>query len=633
MRLFILSWLILSSMHAFAQADSLQHLVNRENKDDRKLDLLLQLADATKNSDPARSFHAAQEAEHLAEKLKDARKLAESEFMIALYYNKSDKTDSVLYFTQKNIRALTAMGDKSGLLVNFNNLEGGYYMHGNRQREALERYYTSLKIADETGDPLSKIKSIGNIGWAFMELNRFDTAIVYFKRCIALMEANKINYFAAVYNNIASCYGEVKQYDSAMSSVNKGIEVARQNNDLIAEANGLNILGTVYQARGRYDDALKVLLEAKTIREKLGDPFFIVSDMATIAELYAKTGSPQKGIDICRQALQLAVENNITTKFPMIYAALALNYEAAGNYRAAADVYRKINALKDSIYADASPQALAEMQTKYETEKKERKISEQQNRISRQNLLITGSIMLFVLSGLLAITQYRRYQWKQKARLRTEILKQQELSIRAVIDAEEAERQRIAKDLHDGVGQMMSAAKMNLSAYEHRAGFDNGEDKQAFENIITLVDESCREVRAVAHNMMPNALLKNNLADAIREFINKLDTQKLQVHVYTEGLDQRLEANKEAMLYRVIQESVNNVIRHAQADILDISIISETHEITATIEDNGKGFDPQLQSEGMGLKNIRTRIGYLKGTVEVNSTPGKGTLIAIHVPL
>jgi signal transduction histidine kinase len=94
-----------------------------------------------------------------------------------------------------------------------------------------------------------------------------------------------------------------------------------------------------------------------------------------------------------------------------------------------------------------------------------------------------------------------------------------------------------------------------------------------------------------------------------------------------------LEANKEAMLYRVIQESVNNVIRHAQADILDISIIRETHEITATIEDNGKGFDPQLQSEGMGLKNIRTRIGYLKGTVEVNSTPGKGTLIAIHVPL
>jgi signal transduction histidine kinase len=633
MRLFILSCLILSSMHAFAQADSLQQLINRENKDDRKLSLLLQLADATKNSDPARSFHSAREAEQLAEKTKDARRIAEAEFLMALYYNKSDKTDSVLYFTQKNIRALTAMGDKSGLLVNFNNLEGGYYMHGNRYREALERYYTSLKIADETGDPLSRIKAIGNIGWAFMELNRFDTAIVYFKRCIALMEANNMNYFAAAYNNIASCYGEVKQYDSAMTSVNRGIEIARQNNDLISEANGLNILGTVYQAKGRYDDALKVLLDAKKIREKLGDPFFIVSDMATIAELYAKTGSPKKGIDICKQALQLAIENNITTKFPMIYSALALNYEAAGNYRAAADVYKKINALKDSIYADASPQALAEMQTRYETEKKERKISEQQNRISRQNLLITGSIILFMLAGLLAITQYRRYQWKQKARLRTEILKQQELSIRAVIEAEEAERQRIAKDLHDGVGQMMSAAKMNLSAYEHRTGFDNGEDKKAFENIITLVDESCREVRAVAHNMMPNALLKNSLGDAIREFINKLDTQTLQVHVYTEGLDQRMEANKEAMLYRVIQESVNNVIRHSQADILDISIIREAHEITATIEDNGKGFDLQQEAEGMGLRNIRTRIGYLKGTVEVNSSPGKGTLIAIHVPL
>jgi two-component system NarL family sensor kinase len=182
---------------------------------------------------------------------------------------------------------------------------------------------------------------------------------------------------------------------------------------------------------------------------------------------------------------------------------------------------------------------------------------------------------------------------------------------------------------------MMSAAKMNLSAYESNTWFKNEEEKKSFEKIIALVDESCKEVRYVSHNMMPNALLKNNLASAISEFIDKLDQQKLKVHLYTEGLEQRLNSDTETVLYRVIQECVNNVIKHAHANTLDISVIREDGSITATIEDNGKGFDStdKEKSEGIGLKNIRTRVGYLKGTVDFDSAPGKGTLVALHIPV
>jgi len=182
---------------------------------------------------------------------------------------------------------------------------------------------------------------------------------------------------------------------------------------------------------------------------------------------------------------------------------------------------------------------------------------------------------------------------------------------------------------------MMSAAKMNLSAYESNVQFTNEEEKRNFEKIVSLVDDSCKEVRVVSHNMMPNALLKNSLSSAIREFIDKLDHKKLQVHLYTGGLESRLDTNIETILYRVIQECVNNVIKHANANTLDISILIEQHEITATIEDNGQGFDTNDRNkfEGIGLKNIRTRIEYLKGTVDFDSSPGKGTLVALHVPL
>jgi signal transduction histidine kinase len=209
------------------------------------------------------------------------------------------------------------------------------------------------------------------------------------------------------------------------------------------------------------------------------------------------------------------------------------------------------------------------------------------------------------------------------------------MATRAVLEAEEAERQRIAKDLHDGVGQMISAAKMNLSAVESGLNLQTAEQKLAFENIIQLVDDSCKEVRSVSHNMMPNALLKNNLAAAIREFIDKLDQRVIKVHLYAKGLEERLDLNIETILYRVIQECVNNVIKHSGADTLDITIIKEPAELTATIEDNGNGFDTSDKEkfEGIGLKNMRTRVEYLKGTIDVDSAPGHGTVVALHIPL
>ena len=135
--------------------------------------------------------------------------------------------------------------------------------------------------------------------------------------------------------------------------------------------------------------------------------------------------------------------------------------------------------------------------------------------------------------------------------------------------------------------------------------------------------------------MMPNALLKNNLAAAIREFTDKLDQKMLKVHLYEQGLEERLDSNMETILYRIIQECVNNVIKHSEADTLDITIIKEPNEITATIEDNGKGFDTNDKEkfEGIGLKNMRTRINYLKGSIDFDSAPGHGTVVALHVPL
>lgn len=134
---------------------------------------------------------------------------------------------------------------------------------------------------------------------------------------------------------------------------------------------------------------------------------------------------------------------------------------------------------------------------------------------------------------------------------------------------------------------------------------------------------------------MPNALLKSGLASAVKEFLDKIDNRIIKISLHAEGLQQRLDSNTETVLYRVIQECVNNVIKHSGANKLDISLIKDADGISVTVEDNGRGFDTadKKKFEGIGLKNISSRVTFLKGTVDFDSSPGKGTLVAIHVPV
>jgi two-component system NarL family sensor kinase len=222
---------------------------------------------------------------------------------------------------------------------------------------------------------------------------------------------------------------------------------------------------------------------------------------------------------------------------------------------------------------------------------------------------------------------YNRSKIKQQAILQQTVMRQQKLAMEAVIEAEEKKRKRIARDLHNGVGQMMSAAQMNLSLLEKHINFYSSE------KAVALVDESCREVRSVSHNMMPNALIKTGLASAVRAFIEQIETPYLKVQVYTESLNETINKNTETVLYRVLQARVNNVVKHSGGTNLDIALIKDESGINTTIEDKGKGFNTNDKNKftGIGLDNIQKRIDFLKGTIEWQSSPGAGTLVAVYV--
>ncbi|MEP6847058.1 MAG: histidine kinase, partial [Panacibacter sp.] len=265
--------------------------------------------------------------------------------------------------------------------------------------------------------------------------------------------------------------------------------------------------------------------------------------------------------------------------------------KALKDYAGGLKYFEQYDSIRNVLQENEQFAAVAEAEEKYQSAKKEKQIQQQQFEIKQRNYWIIGISVLLLLGGLLGYSYYRRYRLKQQAHLHHEIIKQKDLATRAVIEAEERERKRIASELHDGVGQMMSAAKMNLSAIKSNLSFISGDQEHNFDKIVGLIDESCQEVRTVSHNMMPNALLKAGLAAAVREFIDKIDEHLIKINLYTEGLNQRIDSNIETVLYRVVQECVNNVIKHAGANHLDISLIKDADGISATIEDNGKGFE------------------------------------------
>ncbi|WP_460557656.1 tetratricopeptide repeat-containing sensor histidine kinase [Ferruginibacter profundus] len=559
-----------------------------------------------------------------------------------LYYDKQDFSTAIsLYHQAYLIR--TELKDDKGVAALYNKI-GIVYQKQARFDSALMYAQKALALYEQLKDKVGISYSLNNMGIVNQNVGNIDEALKYQEQSIAIKEEihDQLG-LAGSYVNVGNIYLLKKNIPKAREFYEKAELICRKIGDPEYLSNSINNLSAIYQKIGDYKKALPLAQESFDIRTKLGDTKGQVSCLINMGSIL--TASQQYKQAEEKYLLGLRLADTLVSCLPekvKLYDGLSSLYDLTGDYKKAAAMARLTIQYKDSIFTADLNKQFSEMETKYQTAKKDQQIEAQQNEITqkkyeliKKQYWLYGSIAVFLFSILLGYSYYKRYQLKQEKKLQAEVMKQQDMATKAVIVAEENERKRIAADLHDGVGQMMSAAKMNLSAFENEIPFKDEIQKNNFEKIISLVDEGCKEIRSVSHQMMPNALLKSGLASAVKEFIDKIDSRILKINLYTEGLNERLDGNVETVLYRVIQECVNNVIKHSGANSLDISLIKDKDGIAATIEDNGKGFNSKDKEkfEGIGLKNISSRIGFLKGTVDFDSSPGNGTLVAIHVPL
>lgn len=576
-----------------------------------------------------------------------------------------EKEDSLLYYS-KNITDTTSLNR----LINycFNHFE-------TMPDEAYKYSQIAVKKSKGLGSKSAEARSITNLGAIEALKGNYPAALQFYLESLAIWEGLKVpRGIMLSKNNIAQIYGYLKKpelefqflkeaesiagqyhYDDELGLIKLNLSVYYSNKGNFREAfdqqlaaiainlklNKLSLASLGYSNAGGYlfflhkiDSAIYFYRQSKKIGEQINDQKTIAISWANLAEAFETKGLTDTAIKYYSNAVAIAKPISLKDILAFSYEQLSNIYKKKGDYNKAFQFAELKQIVKDSILNSIATKQLAEMQTKYETEKKERKISEQQFEISKRNYWIAGILFCFMMIGLLIYSFNRRKQLKQEALMQITLRKAEEFAAKSILEAEEKERKRIASDLHDGIGQLMSVAKMNLSAIENEIPFINDEQKNQFEKAISLVDESCKEVRTVSHNMMPNALLKTGLANAVRTFLDNVNNKAIKINLYSDGLNERIDSNTEIILYRVIQEAVNNVIKHANATQLDISLIKDDGTISATIEDNGKGFHVAelKKKDGIGLKNIQSRIAYLKGTVDWDSQIGKGTAIIINVP-
>jgi two-component system, NarL family, sensor kinase len=610
--------------------------LNKEKTDTAKVMLLNDLFVQYREFDSSKAMEYADKAIELSKK--SGFKKGESLLLLnkGVFLNLNGENDEAEKLIKQSLEIRTGINDYAGQGYSLRSL-GNIEYDRNDYAKALEFYLSAAPKFEKANDRKGLSGDYIWIGNVFNEgLHQFDKAAEYFNKSLVLaVQLKDSSLISYNYNNLGQAYYFAKNYSEALRYYELSKNIKESLQDERGLGNAFGNISNVFFERQQYDSALFYNTKAFNIRQKQNDKKGMATSYANVANIYLKLKNYPAAFENYKNAIALGTE--IDFKEPIIesYNGLSNYYEVTGNATEALNYYKKYKVENDSIFNSDISNQLSTLQTKYETTKKQQVIESQQFELTKKQYWLYGSIGFALLLLLLGYSFYRRYKLKQEKRLQLEVMKQQDLATKAIISAEENERKRIAGELHDGVGQMMSAAKMNLSAIENEIVFKDEAQKINFDKVIGMIDESCNEVRSVSHQMMPNALLKSGLATAVKEFIDKIDSRIIKINLYAEGLNERLDTDVETVLYRVIQECVNNVIKHSGANNLDISLIKDADGISATVEDNGRGFDAadKQKFEGIGLKNISSRVMFLKGTVEFDSSPGKGTLVAIHVPI
>jgi len=555
-------------------------------------------------------------------KLQECRLLTSSATFMTLY----GKMDSAFKLLSKSLKIAEENKFMPLQAVILNNLGVASYQES-KNTQALTYHLRALKIRESLKDERGMQASYINMGNVYYMTFDLENSLLYFNKSLALAKKLGIDIeIGKLYNNLGAVYADKSDYLNARKYLLMALPYREKTGNMTGKALTLNALGDVSVELADDLKAEDYYKQALALSVKLGDDMNRTNILNSLGHLAQKRKRYEEAIGFQQRALELSRKIKYLDMERDALIELSENYERWGQPQKALSYYKDYNTIRDSIQQQSNKSQIAELQISYDTEKKERENQKLQFEKNQSETKRRTTIYFF--SGLIVFIGLIVFLYLRNKNIRSRYQEEQ-IGNRALFEGEQKERIRIGRDLHDSIGQMLAVLRMKIEGL-------TDPKQEAAKETFSILDKTISEVRHISHNLMPEAL-NFGLMSAIEDLADKIsETGKTTVLLsIPEELKAHSFGEQNALsVYRVIQEVLSNMARHADATEIRLEISKAGDKFLITIKDNGKGFDTAKikDSKGIGWKNINARLLMLDGKMQVASEKLSGTQIEITIP-
>lgn len=474
-------------------------------------------------------------------------------------------------------------------------------------------------------------------------LELYNTAALTFERMGVPLQ------YAKAQNNIGNIYLKQGQLGRAIEVYQNAHDIYEGAGSLPEKAGVEQNLGLAFKSKGDFSASKSFFESSRETWSEVGNDFKIAEVLINIGNLYLNTKEFQKARNAYQEAQPLLPEESPLSAD--LYYGLSLALASLGEHQEAFPYQLKYSQSKEEqelqqIKFRNLDAQYREDQNKIRLLEKDAKIAEERQKkleVQRYSFIIIGILMAMIFTVLYANWQIKKKRLLadqaalEKQQQVEQLLKNQELvSIRKVLEGQDKERKRIAQDLHDHLGSLLSMVKLHFQKVIDSFSEPSIHLEEDYKKANVLIDTACDEVRNIARNLSSGVLKNFGLAAAIQDLKGSLcNTGQYEVELVIHEFETRLPFNIEINIYRVVQELISNIMRHANANEISIQLIRKVNNLHISVEDNGQGFEKMenLNKNGMGFKNIESRLHELSGTINIDSGIGRGTSVFIDIPI
>lgn len=509
-----------------------------------------------------------------------------------------------------------------------------FYFENLQLNEAALAAHKSLELYQSVSDFRNTVQSLIMLSRLNRGLQHEMEAVYYARKAVTLANVKNLEVEQADgWVALAKAHAFAKRADSALLYSKRSLLKFQQLKVPVGIGVAHGVMADSYFQLKEIHSARKHANQAELMLVKTGFENELPDVLMLKANIYRSLNQSDSAEYFYLKAATAARENYLFNKAMEAHQALFRLAYSTGEKEKALQHLVVYNQLRDSAYTLEKTRLVEQTRAQYSLREKQREIelleANARARDAQLTQVRTFNWLLIVGFTLLALISYTVYVWiinRNKARFALERERLQKLRFSAVLTAEEAQREKISRELHDGVGQLVSIVRLGLSGEEATP---------TNQKSLSILDQAVDELRAISHNLMPQPLVKKGLFDALKSLAHNLEQTGLIIEFTCPDIELMVVAQQKISIYRIVQEITNNMLKYAEASKIELHIATIEKSIEIKIYDNGKGFDTNLisKSNGIGWDNIYTRLDVLGGTMKLESALGRGSKFYISIPV